>query len=113
MQPLTTRVESVTLYHAGATVRRVAPLELSPQFQPSVLVAGLPLSLLDATVRARVETEGGGELIVTNVRVGLYAPPRGTPAAPPDVQALRAVEQQLERAHLTLGQLAQELRQRL
>lgn len=108
MQPLVTRVESVTLYHAGATVLRAGALALQPA-PTSVLVAGLPLSLLDSTVRARVETEGGDALIVTNVRVGLWAPPRGTPAAAPQAQALRAVEQQLERAQDALRQLADEV----
>ncbi len=95
MQPIATRVESVTLYHRGATVRRVAALDLSSGVPTSVFVAGLPLSLLDHTVRVRVEADTGA-LVLANVHLGLHAPPRGTPATPPDVTALTTVRAQLE-----------------
>ena len=72
MTPIETRVESVTLYHRGATVRRVADLDWGSKAPTEVLIAGLPLALLDHTVRARFETDA---LILSHVRVGLHAPP--------------------------------------
>lgn len=107
MAPISTRVESVTLYHRGATVRRTAELDCSKGAPAEVLVAGLPLSLIDHTLRVRVET-GAGELVVSNVRIGLYAPPRGTPELPPDEKELRALEKALELQRDHLGQLEAE-----
>ena len=69
MRPIETRIESVTLYHRGATVRRTAALDFSQGVPGELLVAGLPLSLVDHTVRLRIE---GAELPLSNVRVGLY-----------------------------------------
>ncbi|MFZ5441119.1 MAG: DUF4139 domain-containing protein [Myxococcota bacterium] len=108
MQPITTRVESVTLYHRGATVRRTAELDLSAGAPPELFVVGLPLSLVDHTVRVRLET-GGEPLLLSNVRVGLHAPPRGTPPTPPEEKALREVRDALAAQHQRLALLEQEL----
>lgn len=108
MQPITTRVESVTLYHRGATVRRTAELDLSAGAPPELFVVGLPLSLVDHTVRVRLEA-GGEPLLLSNVRVGLHAPPRGTPPAPPEEKALREVRDALATQHQRVAQLEQEL----
>ena len=89
MQPIQTRVESVTLYHRGATVRRVADLDLEGGLPREILVVGLPLSLIDHTVRAYFEADQG-EIILSNVRVGLHAPPRATPERPPEQKELHA-----------------------
>ncbi len=86
MAPIETRVESVTLYHRGATVRRVAEIACGAGAPTGVHVVGLPLALLDHTVRARFESEA---LILTNVRIGLHAPPRATPERPPEQKELR------------------------
>ncbi|MDP1827895.1 MAG: DUF4139 domain-containing protein [Archangium sp.] len=95
MKPIDTRVESVTLYHRGATVRRTASLDFSSGVPAEVFLAGLPLSLVDHTVRVRLEAEGGGEVLLSNVRVGLFAPPRGTPPVAPEQKALQAVHDSL------------------
>ncbi|MDX2011515.1 MAG: DUF4139 domain-containing protein [Myxococcaceae bacterium] len=110
MTPIDTRIESVTLYHRGATVRRVAALDFSAGAPASLVVAGLPLALIDHTVRARVEAEAG-HVVTSLVRVGLSAQPRGTPEAPPDQQALDAVVSKLERARARRHQLEAELAQ--
>ena len=89
MQPIQTRVESVTLYHRGAPVRRVAELDLKGGLPADILVVGLPLSLIDHTVRAHIETDQG-ELVASNVRIGLHAPPRATPERPPEHKELHA-----------------------
>jgi len=110
MKPIDTRVDTVTLYHRGATVRRTATLDLSKGAPAELMVADLPLSLLDHSVRARVESRAG-VMVLSNVRVGLYAPPRGTPETPPDVQALKAVRVKLEATRDRLAQLKRELGQ--
>jgi Domain of unknown function (DUF4139)/N-terminal domain of unknown function (DUF4140) len=108
MQPISTRVESVTLYHRGATVRRVASLDLSSGVPTSVFVAGLPLSLLDHTVRVRVEADSGA-LVLTNVHLGLHAPPRGTPPEAPERTALTAVHAKLELRHHDVARIEEEM----
>lgn len=107
MQPTDTKVESVTLYHRGATVRRTAPLDFTSGLPAELFLAGLPLSLVDHTVRLRIEAEGG-EVLLSNVRVGLYAPPRGTPPLAPEEKELRAVNDALTLARDRIAQLEAE-----
>ncbi len=107
MQPIETRVESVTLYHRGALVRRTATLDFSSGLPTKLFLAGLPLSLIDHTVRLRVEADGG-EVLLSNVRVGLFAPPRGTPVLAPEQKALQAVHDQLSVLRDRIGQLEGE-----
>lgn len=92
---LSTRVESVTLYHRGATVHRTADLDFSAGVPGEFTIIGLPLALIDHTVRVRVETTDG-DVVLSNVRVGLSAHPRGTPPRSPDEVALRKVRATLE-----------------
>ena len=108
MLPIETRVESVTLYHRGATVRRVAELDFSSGVPPELFLAGLPLSLVDASVRVRLEAEGQ-MLLLSNVRVGLHAPPRGTPPPLPEVTALLAVGDALTQRRDRIEQLEREM----
>lgn len=110
MKPIDTRVETVTLFHRGATVRRTAALDFSSGVPAELLIADLPLSLLDHTVRARVETSGGA-VVLSNVRIGLYAPPRGTPEKPPDQKELEATQAKLELTRDRISQLEHELGQ--
>lgn len=110
MKPIDTRVETVTLFHRGATVRRIAALDFSSGVPAELLIADLPLSLLDHTVRARVETSGGA-VVLSNVRIGLYAPPRGTPEKPPDQKELEATQAKLELTRDRISQLEHELGQ--
>ncbi len=110
MKPIDTRVETVTLFHRGATVRRTATLDFSSGVPAELLIADLPLSLLDHTVRARVESTGGA-VVLSNVRIGLYAPPRGTPEKPPDQKELEATHAKLELTRDRISQLEHELGQ--
>lgn len=107
MLPIETKVESVTLYHRGATVRRVAPLDFTAGLPPELFLAGLPLSLVDHTVRLRVESSDG-EVLLSNVRVGLYAPPRGTPPEAPEQKALRDARDGLSLLRDRISQLEGE-----
>ncbi|MHB8877098.1 MAG: DUF4139 domain-containing protein [Myxococcaceae bacterium] len=111
MSEIATRVDTVTLYHRGATVRRVAEVDCPGGKVPAELsITGLPLSLYDATVRLRVEpVEGRAELVASNVRVGLHVPPRGTPAEAPDLKELRRVQRALELSQDSMAQLESEV----
>jgi hypothetical protein len=112
MQPgsIDTRVEAVTLYHRGATVRRTATLDFSSGVPRELHIADLPLSLLDHTVRVRIEAEGG-EVVLSSTRVGLAAPLRGAPPLPVNEQALREVRDALELTQVRTTQLRWELEQ--
>lgn len=76
------RLEHVTLYASGARVRRVTKLE--GPVPSRVRIAGLPLSVIDDTVRIEVE----GPAIATNVRTGVDVPVTTTATEdPPEVAA--------------------------
>jgi hypothetical protein len=69
------RLEHVTLYANGARVRRVTKIEGSvPQ---RLRIAGLPLSVIDDTVRIEVD----GPAMATNVRAGVDVPATDATAA--------------------------------
>lgn len=79
------RVERVTVYASGARVRRVTTI---PAPLPGrVRIVGLPLAVIDDTVRVEV----GGPAIATGVRVGVDAPDADSAAAEdgPEVLAAR------------------------
>lgn len=108
MKTVETKIDSVTLYHQGATVRRSASVTVTGPDE--LLITGLPLSLADGSVRARLE--GDAPAVLSNVRVGLTAPPRGTPEKAPDEKelerlrnALAAVEDRRAQLEHELGQL--------
>ena len=68
------RIEQVTVYACGARIRRVASLR--GPLPTAVRFAGLPLAVIDDTVRCEVE----GSAVVTAIRVGVDTPggePRG------------------------------------
>ena len=79
------RVEHVTVYASGARVRRVTTI---PAPLPArVRIVGLPLAVIDDTVRVEV----GGPAIATAVRVGVDAPATDQAASEeaPEVAAAR------------------------
>lgn len=79
------RVEQVTVYASGARVRRVTTI---PAPLPArVRITGLPLAVIDDTVRIEV----GGPAIATAVRVGVDAPATDQAAVeePPELAAAR------------------------
>src|SRR6185503_1388100 len=81
------RIEQVTVYARGARVRRVATLRAP---LPSVVrFAGLPLAVIDDTVRSEVE----GNAAVTAIRVGVDTP-TGEPRAE-ESDELRAAKQRV------------------
>ncbi|HEX5061419.1 MAG TPA: mucoidy inhibitor MuiA family protein, partial [Kofleriaceae bacterium] len=81
------RIEQVTVYASGARVRRVASLRAP--LPPAVRFVGLPLAVIDDTVRCEVE----GAPVVTAVRVGVDTP-TGEPRAE-ESDELRAARQRV------------------
>lgn len=98
MSVVESRIDTVTLYQQGARVTRLLTLDCPGGRAPGELeVPRLPLALFDPTVRVRVlSTDGSGaDLTATNVRVGLWLPPRETPQETVDQAALRTLRQQV------------------
>ena len=100
------RLEHVTVYMTGARVRRVTTI---PAPLPSrVRITGLPLSVIDDTVRVEV----GGPALATGVRVALDAPAADQAAAEegPELTAARRraalAEAEIERLRAGLETLA-------
>ncbi|KYC37030.1 hypothetical protein WA1_46145 [Scytonema hofmannii PCC 7110] len=97
---LTSRIESVKVYSAGATVTRFAELSLTHGKLPEqVEIAELPLSLDDRSVRVKVEVERGTAPLANDVRIGLAVPPPPEIPSPPldeEIRAATAQVQQLE-----------------
>jgi hypothetical protein len=78
------RIEQVTIYARGAVVRRVATATA-----PGVVrIVGLPLAVIDDTVR--VEVEGGP--VAATVRTGVDAPAEAQAEESPELRAARRRE---------------------
>lgn len=108
---LDSRIDSVTVYHSGALVSRVAELvlEAGGSVPTQVEIEGLPLALLDRMVRVRIEQVEPPEarLWTSDVRVGLHAAPRSSGESEVDRKRLDEVERELltrrqERSQLEL-----------
>jgi hypothetical protein len=111
METLRSRIEHVTVYQAGAVVRRVATLP-RPTATTEVTLDGLPLALRERSVRLRCD----GGAVATDARV-VDELPRGVPDGPaaiaPSLRAARldVLRRQAEVEHLraaleALAQLA-------
>ncbi len=100
------RLERVTVYASGARVRRVA--ELAAPVPARVRVVGLPITVIDDTVRVELD----GPAIATSVRAGVEAPEEAAAAAEetPELRAARRrvllAEAEVERLRAALDQLA-------
>ncbi len=82
------RIEQVTVYASGARVRRVTTI---PAPLPTrVRIVGLPLGVIDDTVRVEV----GGPAVATSVRAGVDAPP-ASEAAEEESTELRAARRRV------------------
>ncbi len=100
------RLSRVTVYASGARVRRVT--ELVAPIPARVRVVGLPITVIDDTVRVEVD----GPAIATSVRAGVDAPAEADAAAEeaPELRAARRrvqlAEAEVERLRGALDQLA-------
>src|SRR5262245_50811164 len=81
----TSEIEHVTVYARGARVRRVTPPGV---VKGEIRITGLPLGIVDDTVRAEVVGEG----IVTSIRVELDAASPAQRADDALDQAVRAAK---------------------
>ncbi|MCP3139420.1 mucoidy inhibitor MuiA family protein [Pyxidicoccus xibeiensis] len=110
MPVVESRIDTVTLYQQGARVTRLLTLDCPEGRAPGELeIPRLPLALFDPTVRVRVLSTGGADLTATNVRVGLWLPPREAPLETVDQAALRTLRQQVRTAESHIRQRQWEL----
>ena len=104
-QIVDSRIDTVKLYHLGATIYRAITVEAVDGVLPDEIeVTGLPLSLHDATVRLTVDSPRG-LLVASQVRVGLYVAPRDELPEEPDQDAIDALEKEIA----LLSTIAQQL----
>lgn len=101
------RIDRVKVYERGATV--VRSVEVPATDAPAVEIPGLPLALVDATVRVRVDEAEGGELVAGEVRIGLYVKPREHLAPDPDEDELERLERALLARRRVLEQIDVEM----
>ena len=96
---LTSRIAKVKVYATGATITRIADLQINVgEVAKHVEIAGLPLALDDSSVRVRIETEQGvATEYATDVRVGLAVPPRQEIESSPTEEEVRKAKAEVER----------------
>jgi hypothetical protein len=95
---LTSRIDKVKVYAVGATVTRVADLQINAEEIPEhVEIAGLPLALDDSSVRVPVESNGDTTAIATDVRIGLAVPPRQEIKNSPTEEEVREAKAEVQR----------------
>jgi hypothetical protein len=112
MHVVESRIDTVTLYQQGARVTRLLTLDCPEGKPPTELeIPRLPLALFDPTVRVRVLSTGaaGADLSASNVRVGLWIPPREAPRETVDQASLRELQQRVRTAESQLRQLEWEM----
>jgi len=105
---LDTSIHHVTVYREGAVVTRVAELEGS--WPDEVEVAGLPLGLIDESVRVAVvarDTDAAAPQ-PTDVRVGLTLPPVEPPPPPPPEARLKELRREIARLEARLRRIGKE-----
>ena len=112
MTVLESRIDSVKVYHAGATVSRVVEVTADDGRVPQdVEINGLPLALLDSTVRIRIDhlEPADSELYASDLRVGLHAASRDAPEQEPLRAELEEIEKKLISTAQTLAQTRLEM----
>ncbi|MEO1337586.1 MAG: DUF4139 domain-containing protein, partial [Myxococcota bacterium] len=101
-------IDTVTVYRQAAVVVRRANIDLAQGTQ-DVEIVGLPLSLVDASVRVQAFADST-RVDVAHVRVGLYVAPRADLPEPPDEAELRRLSREIETLELRKEHLEQEQR---
>ena len=86
---LSSRIDSVTVYRQGALISRTAIILAAQPVPTQVKLVNLPLSLDDASVRVRVEGEGGELPVASDVRIALDLAVIDASKPPPDDEALK------------------------
>jgi len=100
---LSAPIDRVRVYSRGASITRV--LTLSNPLPEVLEVSGLPLSLVDASIRVRSLDDG---VITGAVQVGLHAAAPEDTVEPPAESELREVEREIEQLGLRLDLLGVE-----
>lgn len=109
------RIEAVTVYREGASVRRVADLASADgSYAGAVCITGLPLSIEDSSVRVRVQAadgaDPGGRLpVASDIRVTLDVPDTDESLPPPVADELKAARQQVRVLNGRISQAKREL----
>jgi hypothetical protein len=107
---LSSRIETVKVYSAGATVTRIAEFPLTPGELPEhVEIAGLPLALDDSSVRVRVEVEQGTAPLACDVRIGLAVPPPPETSNPPADEEIRAAAAEVQQIQDAIALIDNEI----
>ncbi|MEW5857709.1 MAG: DUF4139 domain-containing protein [Cyanobacteriota bacterium] len=111
MQELASRIDTVKVYAAGATVTRIAELQLNAGELPEhVEIPGLPLALDDSSVRVRVDVETQiPSPIASDVRIGLAVPPPQETQNPPPDEELRAATAEVRRIEDAIALIENEI----
>ncbi len=116
------RIVGVTVYREGARIRRVAEIakdaenagaESSAEYPKAVRITGLPLSMVDSSVRVSVEPiEGAGQEpvpIAADIRVTLDVPDSDEELAPPEDKELEAARREVKGLDGRIAQIKREL----
>jgi hypothetical protein len=107
---LSSRIETVKVYSAGATVTRIAEFPLTPGELPEhVEIGGLPLALDDSSVRVRVEVEQGTAPLACDVRIGLAVPPPPETSNPPADEEIRAAAAEVQQIQDAIALIDNEI----
>lgn len=112
---LSSVVQSVQVYRAGALVTRVAELDFPDGAWPKeLLLEGLPLSLDDDSVRASLMApfgrQGAPLPLPCDLRVELALPALGSRLEPPSDSQLRGARQEVARLEVALARVEREMR---
>ncbi|MEE3717249.1 DUF4139 domain-containing protein [Tumidithrix elongata RA019] len=109
---LVSKIDKVKVYSDGSTITRIAAFpeiswaerDRSTVEFAEVEIAGLPLALDDSSLRLRVESlsDAAIPLLVTDVRIGLTAPP------PPEEQ-MASLEDEIKAAQIEVDRLEHNL----
>ncbi len=111
-QVVTSALDAVTVYHRGATVRRVITLtpDDSGALPAQIEIPGLPLALHAASVRLSADEAGQrAGLMATSVRVGVHVANAQAPHEAPSQQALRVAKREQASKQRALAHLESEL----
>lgn len=108
---LTSKVDKVKVYAAGATITRIANLQLTTGEAPQQIeIAGLPLALDDSSVRVRVESDSGtSTAIATDIRIGLAVPPRQETLKPPAEEEVPEAKAEVRRIEDAIALIDNEI----
>ena len=106
---LDSKIDKVKVYAAGATVARIAPLQLVEGKIPSQIeISGLPLALEDSSVKARIESNLIA--IVTDIRIGLAVSPHHQQEEPPEEKEIQAATVRVQRLEDLLLLIEKEIK---